>query len=57
MELQEIVLVTGFSYYGVYPYNPSGDLAEKLDGAVVEGFKVIGRVLPVSFRRGSPLDF
>ncbi|MCE4621131.1 MAG: hypothetical protein F7B95_01660 [Desulfurococcales archaeon] len=51
MELQELVLVTGFSYYGVYPYNPSGDLAEKLDGTVVEGFKVIGRVLPVSFRR------
>lgn len=47
--LKELVLVTGFSYYRGYPYNPSGDLAEKLNGTVIEEFKVTGKVLPVSF--------
>jgi pyroglutamyl-peptidase len=43
-------LVAGFSYYGGYWNNPSGEVARRLDGVVVEGLRVRGLVLPVSFR-------
>jgi pyroglutamyl-peptidase len=48
------VLVTGFEPYGSFHYNPSEEVARILDGAEVGGFRVIGRVLPVSLKRAPP---
>ncbi|QRY42607.1 peptidase C15 [Mycolicibacterium boenickei] len=40
-------LVTGFGAYGVEDDNPSGLIAQQLDGQQVAGLHVVGRVLPV----------
>ena len=46
------VLVTGFGPFRDVVDNPSGRLAEAVDGSRRAGLEVIGRVLPVSFARG-----
>jgi pyroglutamyl-peptidase len=45
------LLLTGFEPFGGGTVNPSGEVARRLDGAVIAGARVIGRVLPVSFER------
>lgn len=40
-------LVTGFGAYGIEDDNPSGLIAERLDGQRIAGLQVVGRVLPV----------
>jgi pyroglutamyl-peptidase len=42
------LLVTGFEPYGAWPSNPTGTIAQHLDGWVIGDYKVIGRVLPVT---------
>ena len=44
-----VVLVTGFAPFGNYTVNPSGELAEALDGTTIDGCLVVGLVLPVNF--------
>ncbi len=46
------VLVTGFGSFPGVASNPTEALARAVDGARVHGVPVVGRVLPVSFRRG-----
>ena len=41
------VLVTGFGAYAEEAENPSGRIAVRLDGRVIEGVQLYGRVLPV----------
>jgi pyroglutamyl-peptidase len=41
-------LLTGFEAYGGRGDNPSALVAEALDGQVIGGLKVVGRVLPVA---------
>ncbi|MBL8842198.1 MAG: pyroglutamyl-peptidase I [Planctomycetes bacterium] len=43
------VLVTGFEPFGGEATNPSQELAQRLDGRVVAGHRVVGRVLPCRF--------
>lgn len=45
------ILVTGFGPFGGVDHNPSGDLAEALDGRSIGGAKVTGIVLPCEFGR------
>jgi pyroglutamyl-peptidase len=45
----ESALLTGFAGYGGRGHNPSGEVARALDGKVVAGLNVAGRVLPVSY--------
>jgi len=45
------LLVTGFGPFEAHDLNPSGELARRLDGRTLAGHAVVGRVLPVSFRR------
>jgi pyroglutamyl-peptidase len=45
------ILVTGFEPYGGRQVNPSAEVAKALDGSTVDGFAVVGAILPVS-RRG-----
>src|SRR6266852_2685030 len=44
------IVVTGFEPYGGRRVNPAAEVAKALDGSVVDGFAVIGRILPVSQR-------
>ncbi len=53
--MDRTILVSGFSYYGRYVYNVSGQVAEDLDGTTIRGFRVVGTVLPVSLRRALPM--
>jgi len=46
------VLVTGFGAFPGVSHNPSGELARAVDGAEVDGVRVVGRVLDVSYTRG-----
>jgi pyroglutamyl-peptidase len=46
---QRVVLVTGFEPFGNVSVNPSGEVAEALDGMVVDGVLIVGIVLPVNF--------
>lgn len=47
-------LITGFEGYGGRGRNPAGETALALDGRTIEGVKVAGRRLPVSFGRLAP---
>ena len=49
------MLVTGFGAFPGVVHNPTEALARAIDGAVVDGMSVWGRVLPVSYRRGPAL--
>lgn len=44
-------LITGFEGYGGRGRNPAGETAMALDGCEVGGVKVVGRRLPVSFKK------
>ncbi|MEM3616279.1 MAG: pyroglutamyl-peptidase I [Candidatus Methanomethylicia archaeon] len=46
-----VVVLTGFEPYGRESYNPSGVVAEKFNGLNIMGEEVVGRVLPVSYKR------
>jgi pyroglutamyl-peptidase len=43
------VLLTGFEPFGGDAVNPSQDIARALDGSVIAGHRVVGRVLPCVF--------
>jgi pyroglutamyl-peptidase len=45
------ILVTGFSPFGEQTINPSGQIAELLNGTSIEGREVFGTVLPVATER------
>jgi pyroglutamyl-peptidase len=45
------LLLTGFEPFNGGSINPSGEVAQRLDGSAIAGARVIGRVLPVSFAR------
>ena len=49
------VLVTGFTKWGNEPGNPTEELAKRLDGSTVLGAEVVGKVLPVSFKRAGSI--
>jgi len=44
-------LITGFEPYGQEKYNPSGEMAKRLDGQRVGDVEITGAILPVSFKR------
>lgn len=44
-------LVTGFEAFGDHAMNPSAEIARRLDGAVIMGTKLRGRILPVDIDR------
>ncbi|RLE59505.1 MAG: pyroglutamyl-peptidase I [Thermoprotei archaeon] len=45
------ILVTGFKPWGKYKKNPSGELAERLDGRVVKNHIIRGYELEVSYKK------
>lgn len=48
------VLVTGFGPFPGVADNPSGRFAREIDGAVIDGVPIVGRVVPVEWRRAWP---
>jgi pyroglutamyl-peptidase len=46
---QRVALLTGFEPYGGRGINPSAEVVGSLDGQEIEGHRVVGRTLPVSF--------
>lgn len=46
------VLITGFGAFPGVPVNPTEAVARAVDGRVVAGWRVAGRVLPVGWREG-----
>ena len=46
---QPTVLLTGFEAFGGESVNPSWLLAQALDGQVIEGYRVVARLLPCVF--------
>src|SRR6266852_6211801 len=44
------IVVTGFEPYGGRRINPAAEVAKALDGQSIDGFAVIGAILPVSQR-------
>ncbi len=49
------VLLLGFGPFLSYTCNPSGNIAKKLNGKIIKGFKIIGMVLPVEHITASTL--
>ncbi|WP_455143474.1 pyroglutamyl-peptidase I [Candidatus Hodarchaeum mangrovi] len=45
-----IILVTGFEPFGEYKTNPSQEIAQNLDKKRINGFKIIGRVIPLRYK-------
>ncbi len=46
---EDVVLVTGFEPFGQWDSNPSGAIALALNGTTVDGARIVGVVLPVTF--------
>jgi len=46
-----VALVTGFEPYGGRGINPAAEVVKQIDGLDIEGHRIVGRVLPVSFGR------
>lgn len=44
------IVVTGFEPYGGRRINPAAEVAKALDGEAIDGFPVVGAILPVSHR-------
>lgn len=51
------VLLTGFDLFGDYKYNPTKDLAKRLDGKIIAGARIIGEVLPCSYRNAAKVVY
>ncbi|AFK22546.1 pyroglutamyl-peptidase I [Pyrococcus sp. ST04] len=49
------VLITGFEPFGGDDKNPTQRIAQELDGNVIDGAEIVGRVLPVSVKRARPI--
>jgi pyroglutamyl-peptidase len=47
--MSRVALLTGFEPYGGRGVNPATEVVARLDGVEIEGARVAGRVLPVSF--------
>ena len=44
------LLLTGFEPFLHYTVNPTKKIVEELDGLVIGGYKIIGKILPVDFK-------
>ena len=46
---RRVALLTGFEPYGGFDRNSSAEVVKQLDGAEIDGHRVAGRILPVTF--------
>ncbi|ASK62338.1 peptidase C15 [Virgibacillus phasianinus] len=45
------LLLTGFEPFLDYPVNPTMEIVEQLDGSIMNGYEIIGKVLTVDFSK------
>ena len=45
-----LILVTGFEPFGEYKSNPSQEIAQFFDKKRINGFKIVGRVIPLRYK-------
>ena len=55
MEAPPTILLTGFEPFDGEDVNPSQEIVRALDGAIVDGHRIVGAILPVSFAATAPL--
>lgn len=48
------LLLTGFEPFLDFPVNPSEQIIRSLDGKIIGGYQVVGKVLPVEFAKSGP---
>lgn len=46
----KVCLLTGFEPFLNYPKNPTAEVVKALDGEIINGFSIVGHVLPVTFQ-------
>ena len=46
-----IILLTGFEGWNIHDFNPSGAIAQSLNGSMINETKIVGVVLPVDFEK------
>jgi len=51
------VLLTGFTPFGHYHYNPTQDLVHRLSGKKLANGKIIGKVLPCSYTKAADVAY
>ncbi len=49
MKSDKVILLTGFEPFGGETVNPSQRIVEVLDGMLIDGHRIVGRVMPVAF--------
>ena len=49
MTARSPILLTGFEPFAGLAYNPSAEIAARLDGREIGGHRIVGRLLPVDF--------
>lgn len=49
MKTEKVILLTGFEPFGGETINPSQCIVEALDHTLIDGHRIVGRVLPVAF--------
>ncbi|MBI4575484.1 MAG: hypothetical protein HY722_04385 [Planctomycetes bacterium] len=49
-----VILVTGFGPFAYHARNSSWEAASALDGRLLHGYRVVARLMPVSYRRVGP---
>jgi len=49
------ILLTGFTPFGEYKINPSGEIVKRLKGKTIKGNKIIGMILPVVFGKAGQM--
>ena len=45
------ILVTGFDYFDKYYINTSGEIARRINGIEIHGYRIHGIILPVSYKQ------
>jgi pyroglutamyl-peptidase len=55
MSEQPKILLTGFEPFGGEDINPSQEIVRALDGAAIDGHRIVGAILPVSFAATVPM--
>ena len=55
--MMKTLLLTGFEPFLDFPINPSADIVNELDGEEINGYKIVGKLLPVDFQETAPTVF
>lgn len=49
--MNNIILLTGFTYFNKYFFNPSEEVVKTLNKVTIKNYRIVSIILPVSFKR------